>query len=58
MALMVKQTRRIAKNVEMGCKRRNIKRYEEHRATLRDILFENSKKDYPKPVAEFGWKKK
>jgi hypothetical protein len=28
------------------------KRYEEQRATMRDILSENSKKEYPKSVTE------
>jgi hypothetical protein len=30
----------------------DCKRYEEQRATMKDILSENSKKDYPKPVTE------
>jgi hypothetical protein len=30
----------------------DFKRYEEQRATMRDILYENSKKDYPKSVTE------
>jgi hypothetical protein len=30
----------------------NCKRYEEQRATMRNILSENSKKEYPKSVTE------
>jgi hypothetical protein len=30
----------------------DCKRYEEQRATMRDILSENNKKDYPKSVTE------
>jgi hypothetical protein len=30
----------------------DCKQYEEQRATMRDILSENSKKDYPKSVTE------
>jgi hypothetical protein len=44
-------------NVEMGCKRGEhtfwyCKRYEEKRATMGDILSDNSKKEYPKSVTE------
>jgi hypothetical protein len=31
----------------------DCKRYEEQRATMRDILPENSKKEYPKSFTEF-----